>query len=292
MAKAKESAAATVRKWTASDVCDALDRKYKQHIPGPQGEGWMALREARAGAGFAGNNGRCDFLAINTWHGRGLQVIGHEVKVSRADWNAELASPEKAEVFGRYCRRWWVVMPAKLASEVRHEVPPTWGLLAVADNGVCREVIAAPVREPEPIPEWWWIGWLAQIDRRQRRDVDRAVAAAVDAAVKAERESVARQAEDRASYKVADHERLLRQVSDFAKATGVDVRNGRGGYNGEFERMAKLWKMVCSQSDIGPVVDRMVDAVTELAAAVSPFASKGRCVVSGLPVAASEITCE
>ena len=271
----KTTKTAPVSKMTAGDVCDALDRRYKQHIPGPQGEGWMVLREARAGAGFAGNNGRCDFLAINTWPGRGIQVVGHEVKVSRPDWNAELANPEKAEVFARYCRRWWVVMPAKLAGEVRHEVPPAWGLLGVSDSGVCREVIAAPAREPEPLPEWWWIGWMAQIDRRQRRDVDKVVAGAVDVAVKAERERVKREAEHRAEYSSVDHDRLRDQVKAFEVATGVNIRAARGGYGGEFERMAKLWKLVCTNPDLGPHVERLANMVAELAAACEPFTAKG-----------------
>jgi hypothetical protein len=155
---------------TAVEICDALDGRYCQRQNDRKQESWIAIREARSGASFAGNTRQCDYLAINTWQGRGMQVVGHEIKVSKADWQKELDNPDKAEMFARYCRRWWVVMPSVLAIKVRDEVPPAWGLISVSELGRCTELQSAPAREPEQIPAWWWIGWMAQLDRRDKRE--------------------------------------------------------------------------------------------------------------------------
>jgi hypothetical protein len=153
----------------AADICNALDGRYNQRAGDRKSESWIVIREARSGASFQGNKNQCDYLAINTWQGRGLQLIGHEIKVTKADWRRELETPEKAEAFARYCRRWWVAMPSDLAKQVKDEVPPAWGLISVSEAGRCTELQSAPSREPEVVPAWWWIGWLAQVDRRQKR---------------------------------------------------------------------------------------------------------------------------
>lgn len=155
----------------AGHILDALDRKYGQRAN--NNEQWVVLREARSGAGHDGNNGQCDYLAVNTYQGRGLSVVGHEIKVSMADWRRELEDPEKAELFAQYCRRWWVVMPSALASVVRDEIPAAWGLMSVSLKGRITETKKAPARTPEEIPVWWWIGWLAQLDRRDKRSTRR-----------------------------------------------------------------------------------------------------------------------
>lgn len=143
----------------AREVKDALRQRYMG--AGKQSERYVLIEEARSGAGFDGNAGQCDLLAINTWPGRGMELIGHEVKVNMSDWKAELEKPEKAERFARYCNRWYVAVPSDLAKKIDHEVPPAWGLLAVSDSGRTREVVKPERRTPEDVPAWWWIGWLA-----------------------------------------------------------------------------------------------------------------------------------
>lgn len=156
----------------AHEVKQALHRRYNKPSQGRDGEQWVCIEEARSGAGFDGNKGQCDFLAVNTWRSRGLELIGHEVKVSMSDWKSELASPEKAERFARFCRRWYVVVPSELASKIQDEVPPAWGLLSMSAAGRLTERQKAAKREPvDPVPAWWWVGWLAQIDRQHKRSL-------------------------------------------------------------------------------------------------------------------------
>lgn len=158
-------------KVTALDIRAALDRRYNQASQGSDNEAWITLHEARSGAGFDGNNGACDYLAVNTWQSRGMQIIGHEIKVSAADLKAELANPRKAERFARHCHRWWMVMPSKLAASHGDDVPPAWGILTLTrpGGGLCVDRQAPLRHDVTDVPVWWWVGWLAQIDRQHKR---------------------------------------------------------------------------------------------------------------------------
>lgn len=252
---------------TAKDVRTALDKRYGQTSQGRDGEAWIRLHEARAGAGFDGNTGQCDYLAINTWASRGLQIIGHEIKVSMSDWRAELGNPAKADRFARYCRRWWVAAPSDLATKIRPELPPTWGLLAVSDKLTCREIVAAPSRTPEPVPEWWWIGWLAQVDRRHTRAAADDLTSRVNAEVEKLRPSI-----ERAAVRGIERTRTeLRDINErirlFAVATGIDVRHAWGS---DVERLGQVYAAVKRSQDFGAVANQLrraleaLDMLTEL----------------------------
>lgn len=164
---------------TAGDICAALHRRYSRTSQGRPGEQYVCIEEARAGAGFDGNQGRCDFLAINTWPSRGLELVGHEIKISISDWHSELTHPEKAERFARHCHHWFLVVPATLAARIVREVPPAWGLIVVSATGKLTTVRTGEPREPEPVPAWWWVGWLAQIDRQHKRRLPELIEAAI-----------------------------------------------------------------------------------------------------------------
>lgn len=256
-------------KVTARDIRAALDKRYGTRSQGREAEAWVTIPEARSGAGFGGGDGQCDYLAINTWTSRGLQVIGHEIKVSLADWKAEIAKPDKAERFARFCRRWWVVVPTELAAKIRHDVPPAWGLLAISDKLTCREVIAAPSREPEPIPAWWWIGWLAQVDRGHKRADAAELQRLVNQAVEQRRPLI-----EKSAVRSLDHTREELRVTHekirlFAKATGVDVRHA---WPHDIERLAQVYAAVKRSTDFAGIANQMrraveaLDALTEVEA--------------------------
>lgn len=234
---------AAPEKLTSRDICDALHRRYNKPSQGRDGEQYICIEEARAGAGFNGNSGRCDLLAINTWQSRGMELIGHEIKVSLSDWRAELAQQDKAERFARYCRRWYVAVPAELAAKIKDEVPPVWGLLSVSAKGRCTEVIAAPRRDPEPVPDWWWIGWMAQIDRQHKRGA----AAAAERLFAAERENLRAQVERTVATKQRGakerHDKLMENVAAFKEATGIDLQYV---YRFDLDELAKAWSLVRS----------------------------------------------
>jgi hypothetical protein len=230
---------------TAALVKDALLRRYcGGDLTGTQ---WVCLDEARSGAGFDGNAGSCDFLAINTFKGRGMELIGHEVKVSMADWKKEMAAPDKAERFARYCRRWYVAVPAALASKIKDEVPPAWGLLSLSDKGRWTETVKAPARTPHAVPEWWWIGWLAQIDRQAKKRIPYMVNEAMRAEREAMTRSIEQAVESRRRHADEQVQSLRENAQRLKEATGIDLVRA---WSGNFDRLPAAWALVHERFDI------------------------------------------
>lgn len=247
---------------TARDVADALHGRYNRPSQGKPGEQYICLEEARSGAGFQGNNGQCDFLAINTWQSRGMELIGHEIKVSMSDWKSELAKPEKAERFARYCRRWYVAVPSALAREIKHEVPPTWGLMSISDSGRVTETVKPKPRETvDDVPAWWWIGWLAQIDRQHKRRLPQLIREGLDDERQRMREEIERQQKRGQAYQQERAELLAANVDALREATGIDLRRT---YSCDLTRLADAWKLVRQ----GPLLDGLVINLRKTADAI------------------------
>lgn len=88
---------------------------------------WLVLDEVPNAAGFAYSR-TADYVAVGLWPSDGLQLIGHEVKVSRGDLKRELADPLKATGSGHYCDEWWLVLwDAKIMAGLA--VPESWGIM-------------------------------------------------------------------------------------------------------------------------------------------------------------------
>jgi hypothetical protein len=256
----------------ALDVCDALHRRYNKPSQGREGEQYVVIEQARAGAGFDGNNGSCDLLAVNTWKSRGIELIGHEVKVSISDWKVELAQPEKAERFARFCRRWYVAAPSDLAAKIKHEIPPAWGLLSVSEKGVCREVIAAPARQPQDVPVWWWIGWLAQIDRQHKRNAARRVEQGMAEAREKMAERVQQEVDARRERADRRDATLRENAAKLKAAVGLDVEHL---WDGNLDRLRQAWALVQNGYDLDALVKTLrrtadaLDGLTEHATEVA-----------------------
>ena len=146
-------------RYTERDMLDALRARYSKASRGYPLR-YVVAEHVRSACGFSGASWdggyhartmrTADFLAQDTWEAPGLQLHGHEVKVSRADWLAERADPTKADAIKRYCDRWWLVVPDK--DIVRDDLPDDWGLLALDKAGKLRVARRAPRLNPEPHP--------------------------------------------------------------------------------------------------------------------------------------------
>lgn len=152
-------------KFTERQMLDLLHRRYSQTNPG-NGARYACAEHVKNQAGFDAR--RCaDFIAVDCWPTGGIELHGHEVKVSRSDWLHELKDPTKAEAFKRYMDRWWLVVPdAKIVKP--GELPEGWGLLvlsrrqstgkwpnyhAARTEECLRAKTAAPRLDPEPLPK-------------------------------------------------------------------------------------------------------------------------------------------
>lgn len=185
-----------------SELLDLLRSKYS-------GNGYALFTEVADGTGSSQSRW-ADALVISLWPSRGLTISGFELKVARADWVKELASPEKAEAVCRYCDYWWVVADKDVVR--KNELPPTWGLMVANGNGL-RTDTAAPKLEPAPLDRCF-VAALA------RRAVEQTAEAA---ALKAEYERGVERGKDEAGWDTEELKRLREHVAEFSKASGIDL---------------------------------------------------------------------
>ena len=122
---------------------EALHKRYSndQYVRRGNGIRWVCAEHVRNDSGFWAAR-TADFMALDMWPGTGNALHGHEVKVSRGDWLAELKKPEKALPFIEVVDYWWLAVPD--ASIVKDgELPLDWGLLVLGPRGL-RAKKAAP----------------------------------------------------------------------------------------------------------------------------------------------------
>jgi hypothetical protein len=135
---------------------------------------WVFCTHVRDAAGFDGLR-TADAVALDLWPSKGLELHGFEVKISRADWLRELKHPDKHRGVGRYCDRWWLVVPDRTIVRAG-ELPTDWGLIE------CRE--PKPIRDVPGMYDW----------QRERllRDAEDAAVRTVRAAPKRSAEPLSR----------------------------------------------------------------------------------------------------
>ena len=156
---------------TEASILSALEATH----PPPA---WAFIPQARDGTGLSAGR-TADAIAMSLWPSRGLEVVGYEVKTARADWLRELRNPEKAEAIFGYCDRWYVVTPEKVLAP--GELPPTWGHKVVRAGRVDTEV-EAPRLAPVPLDRVFVAAVMRRLYglRADRREIDRAVTAALE----------------------------------------------------------------------------------------------------------------
>lgn len=138
----------TPRALTASDVVAMLRRHYL-----PEGRPPGGLFAAEVGSPDGRRRADVMWAPLTTAGGTGL--VGHEVKVSRADVLVELTDPTKAEPWAQYCDRWWLVV-ADPALVDGLDVPEAWGIMAPPSGRrtrsmtVVRSALALHPKDPAP----------------------------------------------------------------------------------------------------------------------------------------------
>lgn len=126
----------------------------QNHGNGPR---YAFAAQVRSHASFYARR-TCDAIAMDLWARGRFALHGHEIKVSRSDWLAELKEPEKAAEFIPYVNYWWLVVADE--SIVRPgEMPGEWGLMAPALDPhepwrrcPLRVVVRAPRHDALPLP--------------------------------------------------------------------------------------------------------------------------------------------
>lgn len=144
---------------TARDMLAMLRRHY---LPEGRQPGGIFAPEIAAPNSMR----RADLIWQGVTSGSGYGLVGHEIKVNRADLLAELADPTKSDPWQKYCNQWWLVIPhASLLDGL--ELPPTWGVLTPPSGRRTRScTIARPAPTLSPHdqgPAWLtlatWLHW-------------------------------------------------------------------------------------------------------------------------------------
>lgn len=107
----------------------ALLALLKRHYirPGRDLPGGVFLPEVGQNGSW-GAGSRCDAIYVGFTSSSGRLLVGHELKVSRADWLNELNKPGKADQWADECHEWWLVVPNP-AIVHEGELPAGWGLM-------------------------------------------------------------------------------------------------------------------------------------------------------------------
>lgn len=175
----------------------------------------------------------CDALAMSLFPSRGLGMHGFEVKVSRSDWQRELALPDKVEEgIYRFCDHWWVTAVPGVVRE--GELPETWGLLELRE-GKLRQMKAAPKLQPMPMDRSFIAALLRRADEGMTARV-RNLANAETAVIRAKLDALT--TDNDAAIEAAVEERtkrhrdLVANVRKFEEFSGISIL----GYGYEAEK--------------------------------------------------------
>lgn len=280
---------------TAADVIGMLRRHY---LPEGRPPGGIFAPEIQCPAGQR----RADLLWMPTGWSTGSGIIGHEVKVTRADVMAELADATKADAWARYCTHWWLVVadPSLIDGLA---IPEAWGVMAPPSGRRTRSMTIlrdAPKLKPiDMAPAYARIAaWTAadaaargsqqraeiqilkrdlEYERKRRSDVE--VAAAGHASPHAQRigRIVERiRAEGRGSLSDASDEDIVVAVLDLARARSAarEIRHVADSLIASVRRLQDgTWlsdaeatlRKISAQADAAPVnaVARAHGAVAE-----------------------------
>lgn len=205
----------------SSDLCDRLRRHYIK--PGQDMPGGVFVPEV--GLNGEGQQRRCDAIYVGFTSTTGRTLVGHEIKVSRADWRHELDQPDKAETWASQCHAWYVVAPS---TEIvpKEELPPGWGLLVPNARSKNRMdvLVKAYAKPPNHQPSWL---------------ITRSILARLDTLQHQERWTVRQEERDRAQAEAEERATRLaalgspqasrdRELVDrLGQALGVDLRGDR-----------------------------------------------------------------
>lgn len=221
----------------ATELLAVLSRHY--NAPN-RPKGWLLAPEIASPRG----DRRADLIAAPlTLSGESI-IVGHELKVSRADVLAELANPTKHDEWARHCHRWWLVV-ADPALVDGLDIPAHWGVMAPPSGRRTRSMtVLKPAPRLDPLASS--DGWM-KLARWQSFRADAAVRDAAATTVSQAREI----------------ERLKRVVEEL-KDAGADI-----ALSPQRQRAVELLEKIAARSSSEQIwgvgnLDAIVDAVLDV----------------------------
>ncbi|WP_232676707.1 hypothetical protein [Nocardioides sp. R-C-SC26] len=199
-----------------------LRTKYVGKEQSEEYAGGVFLEECGINGG--GASSRCDALYVGFTSASGRLLVGHEVKVSRADWRRELAKVGKADFWHDNTHQWWIVAPGPEVVPAE-ELPEGWGLLYPGGRGL-RVVVKAHTRDV--VPGWTAVrSVMARLDTLQRQQMLDFRRDVRDQLHRGSEQRIAAEVERRAGGRVltSSHEQRLDMLARIESAFGVEMAN-------------------------------------------------------------------
>lgn len=231
---------------------------------------WVYLTEVRNATGYKANSA-VDALALSLWPSRGIELHGHEIKVSRSDWLRELKDVRKSQPIQRYCDRWWLVVGDPDIVQPG-ELPPTWGLMVVR-GGRLVAVKEAPKLEREE----WSPTFVAAFFRGFMKDIENGwVRKDVHAKLEQQLRNLDPEIEERVKERLAqerrhsedgDNERLRASLAKFEEVVGQPLDRYNGERLGELVNLARVIKDAGAHRTLRYAIDQAERVVGSLRAA-------------------------
>lgn len=238
------------QKWDQDSVLDVI--QSHRH----SGEAWAFLRDCPNNTSI-GKSREADAIAVGCWSSKGLTIHGYEVKVSRADWRAEIQNHEKSLEFMKLVDFWWLAAPPGVAELA--EVPGNWGFIEVNKNP--KGEYSAKIRKQASrlnregagaaggmVPYGLFSAALRRAvktdpgEQRLQKAIDEAYKNGHDAA-----QAYADQQKSRdQSYAEREAEQLREQIKHFEESTGFKVQRWH------VEEQAAKFKRVVEICDFDP----------------------------------------
>lgn len=201
---------------TSAELLTRLQRHYIKPGPLPGG-----IFVPECGLNESTRQQRCDALYVGFTSTSGRLLIGHELKVSRADWRHELDQMDKAGRWADQCHQWYVVAPSTDVVPPE-ELPEGWGLMVPGRSKTRLDVKIRARTYTDRDPSWVIVrSIMARQDTLRAAAINRAHAEAV---VKA-RERVEREMRARAVASQGDAGRRQEKIHKIEAAIGCELHD-------------------------------------------------------------------
>lgn len=259
---------------TATALLGRLRRHYIE--PSRRLPGGIFVPEVGMNGGY-GAGRRCDAVYVGFTTTSGRQLIGHEIKVSRSDWVAELGRKTgKADAWADQCHQWWLVV-SDPAIVREGELPDGWGLMSPG-RSVTRMTIHQPAAaKPGHEPSWDTVrSVFARYDTLRAEALDAGSRAALAAA----RETAAEEIDKAVARRIAelpDATELTQQLALLREALGAPIdwtsasKPARPGAIG-LQSLGEIAALVSAHGNLARVAYRIT------AGYANPVAAAGKAI--------------
>lgn len=252
---------ATANKLATNQLLALLQRHYIK--PGEPLPGGIFIPECGWNGGNAMGNGGCDAIYVGFTTTSGRILVGHELKISRADWLNELNKPGKADAWADECHAWYLVV-ADPAIVHEGELPAGWGLMVPGTRSKTR----MDVRVQADVKTDHTPSWKAVRSIMARQDTLRAEAISFgrQRAEELARGEIDKRVEAGIQLKLgtrSSESDLRKRLTMIEEALGVQVITDGDGYRFsnsgrvDVDDLAAVVKLAQQYGSLAGVVERM-----------------------------------